>query len=78
MKRLDKREDSGEDKKILKRASIAVFITVLVLFALVIGATYAVEYFFGKTAGTIALVILAGIIAISLYRKEIASFFRRR
>ncbi len=77
MKRIDNRETNDDDGRVLKRASLAVFITVLVLFAAVIFATELVDRIFGRTAGTIALVIIAAAIAIILYRKEIAAFFKK-
>jgi cbb3-type cytochrome oxidase subunit 3 len=40
--------------------------------------TYFVEINFGKTAGTIALVVVAVIIAAYLYRKEIMAKFKRK
>lgn len=77
MKRIDNKDKSDDDSKVLKRASLAVFITVLILFAAVIAAAELVDQFFGKTAGTITLVIIAAAIAIILYRKEIAAFFKK-
>lgn len=77
MKRTDNREKNNDDGRVLKRASLAVFITVLVLFAAVIFATEIVDRIFGKTAGTVTLVIIAAVIAIILYRKEIAAFFKK-
>lgn len=77
MKRIDNKDKSDDDSRVLKRASLAVFITVLILFAAVIAATELVDQFFGKTAGTITLVIIAAAIAIILYRKEIAAFFKK-
>ena len=78
MKRTDNREKNNDDGRVLKRASLAVFITVLVLFAAVIFATEIVDRIFGKTAGTVTLVIIAAVIAIILYRKEIAAFFKKK
>jgi len=77
MKRTNNREKNNDDGRVLKRASLAVFITVLVLFAAVIFATEIVDRIFGKTAGTVTLVIIAAVIAIILYRKEIAAFFKK-
>ncbi len=77
MNKNDNNENHNDDSKVLKRASLAVFVTVLILFVAVIFATEAVDKFFGKTAGTIALVIITAVIAIILYRKEIMAFFRK-
>ncbi len=74
MNKIGNSEKNEDDSKVLKRASLAVFVSVLILFVAVIFATEAVDKFFGKTAGTIALVIITAAIAIILYRKEIVAF----
>lgn len=77
MKRIDNKEKQDNDSRVYKRASLAIFVSVILLFAAVMFATEMVDRFFGKTAGTIALVIIAAAIAIILYRKEIAAFFKK-
>ncbi len=77
MKRLDHKEEQ-EDNKREKRASIGIFLSVAVLFIVIICITQGVEMFMGKAAGNIALVIIALILVFLLYRKEIMDFFRRK
>ena len=67
-----------ENKKTVKRASRAIFLLVVLLFAAVMGVTYFIEVKFGKTAGTIALAVLALIIALSLYGKEIRAKLKKK
>ena len=78
MKRLDGKEKNKDDEKIMKRASLVIFLLVAVMFAAIVAISYAVEYFYGKTAGTISLVIMAAIIAVIMYRKEIRNLFRKK
>lgn len=70
--------DSEKKQGVAKRASLAIFMLVLVLFAGVLFITYFFELKFGKTAGTIALVIMALFIAGYLYRKEIMEKIKRK
>ena len=67
MKRIDNKEKQDNDSRVYKRARLAIFVSVILLFAAVMFVT----------AGTIALVIIAAAIAIILYRKEIAAFFKK-
>lgn len=67
-----------EVKKTAKRASQAVFLLVILLFAAVMCITYAFEVKFGKTAGTAALIAAALIISLSLYGKEILAKIKRK
>ena len=79
MKRLDKKEnDQQADEKLLRRASILLIVLVLVLFGLIVGASYVVEHFYGKTAGIVFLVIVAAVIGVLMYRKEIRNLFRKK
>ena len=77
MKRLDKK-DQQADEKLLRRASILLIVLVLVLFGAIVGVSYVVEHFYGRTAGIVFLVIVAVIIACLMYRKEIRNFFRKK
>ncbi len=61
-----------------KRASIAIILILLALVTVVTFITYFVEINFGKTAGTIALIVVAVVIAIYLYRKEIMEKIKRK
>lgn len=71
-------ETEEEQRRILRRASVAVIFIVLALVVVLSFVVYFVELHFGKTAGTVALVILAIAIAGYLYRNEIKSKFKRR
>lgn len=53
------RADEDEGQGAAKKASLAVFILVALLFAAVMSVTYVFELKFGKTAGTIALIVIA-------------------
>jgi len=76
---VDVSETEDEDgRKAVRRASIAVILIVLVLVTVVSCIMYVVELYFGKTAGTVTLVIIAVIIAAYLYRKEIAAKLKRK
>lgn len=77
MKRLDGKNKSEYDKK-LRTGSIAIFLSVAILFLVIICGTELVSMKLGKTAGTIALVVVAIVLAFLLYRKEIMDFIRRR
>ena len=69
-------ENENESKGGVKKASTAVIILVFILFVFIIFFTDAIEVKFGKTAGTLALVIIAAVIAVLLYKKEIVEFFK--
>lgn len=71
-------EDKQEDQKAVKKASRAVFLLVALLFAGVMFLTYFFELKFGKTAGTIALIIAALLITGYLYRKELMEKLKRK
>lgn len=72
-------DDNKEEKDhTAKMASLAIFVLVLLLFLGVLFITYFFEVEFGKTAGTIALVVIAAIIAVYLYRKEIIDKFKNK
>lgn len=81
-------EDSGvklldecgqqEEQGAAKKASRAVFLLVALLFAGVMFITYFFELKFGKTAGTVALIIAALLIAGYLYRKELMEKLKRK
>ncbi len=70
--------DDEQKERAVKRGSIAVILILLALVTVVTFITYFVEINFGKTAGTVALVIVAVIIAVYLYRKEIMEKLRRK
>ena len=69
----DEREEEGK----ARTASKAILLLVLLLFVIIIFFTDAIELYFGKVAGTVALIVIAALIAILLYRKEIAEYFRK-
>ena len=71
-------ETDEEQRRILRRASIAVILIVLALVVILSVIVYFVELHFGRTAGTVALIILAIIIAGYLYRNEIKNKFKRK
>lgn len=67
-----------ETRKILRRANIAV---IIILLGLVVAVSFVVYFFemqFGKTAGTVSLIVLALAIAGYLYRNEIKEKFKRK
>ena len=70
--------DDEQKEKAVKRGSIAVILILLALVTIVTFITYFVEINFGKTAGTVALVVVAAIIALYLYRKEIIAKLKRK
>ena len=70
--------DDEQKERAVKRGSIAVILILLALVTVVTFITYFVEISFGKTAGTIALVVVAVIIAVYLYRKEIMDKLKRK
>lgn len=71
-------EDEQEGRKAVRRASIAVILIVLILVTIVSCIMYVVELYFGKTAGTVSLIIIAILIAGYLYRNEIKAKFKRK
>ena len=68
-------EDGKEEKA--KAASKAIIVLVFILFVAIIFFTDTIERYLGKAAGTISLIVIAAVIAVLLYRKEIADYFRR-
>ena len=70
--------DDEQKERAVKRGSIAVILILLALVTVVTFITYFVEVNFGKNAGTVALIIVAAVIAIYLYRKEIMAKFKRK
>ena len=70
--------DDEQKERAIKKGSIAVILILLLLVTVVTFITYFVEINFGKTAGTVALVVVAAVIAIYLYRKEIMAKFKRK
>ena len=70
--------DDEQKERAVKRGSIAVILILLALVTVVTFITYFVEINFGKTAGTVALIIVAVVIALYLYRKEIMEKLRRK
>ena len=72
-------KDEAEEKQgVAKRASLAIFMLVLLLFVGVMFVSYFFEAKFGKTAGTAALIVVALLIAVCLYRKEIMGKLKRK
>jgi len=61
-----------------KRIGRGVFIIVAVLFIFIILITEGISMLAGKTWGTVALAVMAAIIAGGLYRKEIKAWFLKR
>ena len=80
MKRLEDKvkEEKAEEKKKVRRAGIWVFLSVCVLFFVIICVTEGISMFYGKTAGNVALVIIAIFLVFMLYRKEITTFFKKK
>ena len=70
--------DDEQKERAVKKGSIAVILILLVLVTVVTFITYFVEIKFGKDAGTAALIAVAVIIAVYLYRKEITAKFKRK
>ena len=81
---MNKKETSKTEERlpdevfVAKRASLAVFILVVLLFAAVMFITYFFEFKFGKTAGTIALIAVALLIAGYLYKNELMEKIKRK
>lgn len=67
-----------EKQETAKKAGRAIFLLVVLLFAGVMFVTYFFELKFGKTAGTISLVIITLLVAFGLYRKEIMEKLKRK
>ena len=76
--REDSRKEEEERQGVAKRASLAVFILVVLLYAAVMFITYFFEFKFGKTAGTIALIAVALLIAGYLYKNELMEKIKRK
>lgn len=70
--------DDDQKERAVKKGSIAVILILLLLVTVVTFITYFVEIKLGKTAGTVALIVVAAVIALYLYRKEIAAKFKRK
>lgn len=77
MKRIDNKEVNNDERNI-KGASIIIILILLFVVAVLSAITFVIEINFGKMAGTIAMIVVAVIIAAYLYRKEIGDFFRGR
>lgn len=76
----EEQEVSGEEEKqeAAKKGGAAIFALVALLFLAVICVTYFFELKYGKTAGTIALIVIALMIAGYLYRNEILEKLKRK
>lgn len=70
--------DEEQQRRAVKRGSIAVILILLALVTVISFIMYFVEINFGRTAGTVTLVILAVVIAAYLYRNEIKEKFKRK
>lgn len=70
--------EQEEKQGIAKKAGRAIFLLVALLFAAVMFVTYFFELKFGKTAGTISLVVITLLVALGLYRKELAEKLKRK
>ena len=71
------KEEMAQDEKQLRRLGRVQFYLVLIGFIFIIFVTEGVSHFFGRTAGTVAMCVMAAIIAVLLYREEIVSFFKK-
>ncbi len=80
--RLDQQEEQDEpleeQQGAAKKGSIAIFMLVALLFLAVMCITYFFELKFGKTAGTVALIVIALMISGYLYRNEILEKLKRK
>lgn len=74
----EKQTEDEQSRKQAAKMSKSIFLLVLLLFVAVIFITDAVTALAGKTAGTIAMTILAAIIAIYLYREELKKWLRNK
>ncbi len=75
----EKKQQSSEEKQgVAKMAGFAIFILVALMFTAVLFISYFFEMKFGKTAGTIALIVIAVLIAFYLYRQEILEKIKRK
>lgn len=72
------RAEEEEKQEAAKKGSVAIFLLVALLFLAVMCVTYFFELKFGKTAGTVALIVVALIIAGYLYRNEIMEKLKRK
>lgn len=70
--------DEEQKRRTAKRGSIAVILILLALVTVISFIMYFIEINFGKTAGTVALIIMAVLIAVYLYRNEIREKLKRK
>lgn len=71
-------EERREEEKHLRKLGRVQFYLVIGLFIVVIVIMELISRAFGKTYGTIALCVMAAIIAAWLYQEEIRNFFKRK
>ena len=71
-------KDDAQNARAAKRGSFAVIAILLILVTVVSTIMYLVEISFGRQAGTVALIVLAVVIAAYLYRNEIREKFKRK
>lgn len=76
----EEQDVSGKEEKqeAAKKGGAAIFALVALLFLAVMCVTYFFELKFGKTAGTVALIVVALVIAGYLYRTEILEKLKRK
>lgn len=74
----EEKMEQRQPEEAARKAGRAIFLLVALLFAAVMSVTYFFEANFGKTAGTVSLVLIAVIIAFCLYRKEIVEKLKRK
>lgn len=72
------RSRENEEQEAAKKGSAAIFALVALLFLAVMCVTYFFELKFGKTAGTVALIVVALVITGYLYRNEIMEKLKRK
>ena len=70
-------KDDENKRENANTVSKAIIVLVFLLFVIIIFFTDTIERYLGRAAGTGALIVIAGVIAALLYRKEIADFFRK-
>ncbi|MEG2756586.1 MAG: hypothetical protein RR963_00115 [Anaerovoracaceae bacterium] len=63
---------------VAKKASLAIFILVVLLFLGIISVTDIISVKWGIAAGTIGLVIIAAILAIYLYKNELIEKLKKK
>lgn len=72
-------DDTDQDQSMTyRKAGIAVVLIVLFMVTVISFIVYFTEIHFGKTAGTVVLIVLAIIIAGYLYKEEIKNRFKRK